>query len=272
MLRAMTARLALHTWTLLTTPVADILKVAARTGWDGIEVSRQSIAPATPLGLPLTEIGRLLKASGLPLACVGAGHGWMWSDGDARKAMLATFDEACGFAASFDCPVVMSPVDQGTGDLARAAASVREVGDLAARHGVRLAVEFNSQAQQLNTLERARELMDRAAHPACGLLLDTYHLGRSGATLRQMEDVAPREIVYVQYSDVPRTGTRPGFALDRLPPGHGSFGFKEFFALMTAKNYAGFLSYEAPNEAAWTRPADDVAREALAATRAVLPA
>jgi 4-hydroxyphenylpyruvate dioxygenase len=272
MLRAMTARLAMHTWTLLTTPMADIVKVAARTGWDGIEISRQSIAPATPLGLPLQEIGRLVKASGLPVACVGAGHGWMWADGDARTAMLATFDEACGFAAASGCDVVMSPVDHGTGDLGRAAASVREAGDIAARHGVRLAVEFNSQAQQLNTLERARELMDRAAHAACGLLLDTYHLGRSGATLRQMDDVAPREIVYVQYSDVPPAGTRPGFALDRLPPGHGCFAFKEFFALMSAKGYSGFLSFEAPNEKAWTRPADDVAREALAATRAVVPA
>jgi sugar phosphate isomerase/epimerase len=271
MIRVMTARLALHTWTLLTTPMADILLVAARTGWDGIEISRQSIAPASPLALPIEEIGRLVKASGLPVACVGAGSGWMWADGDARKAMLATFDEACGFAASLGCRVVMSPVDHGTGDLGRAAASVREVGDIAARHGARLAVEFNSQAQQLNTLERARELMDRAAHPACGLLLDTYHLGRSGATLRQMEDVAPREIVYVQYSDVPRTGTRPGFALDRLPPGHGSFAFKEFFALMSAKGYSGFLSFEAPNEAAWTRPADDVAREARAATLTTVP-
>ena len=119
---------------------------------------------------------------------------------------------------------------------------------------------------------RERELMQRAAHPACGLLLDTYHLGRSGATLRQMDDVAPAEIVYVQYSDVPRTGLRPGFALDRLPPGHGSFPFKEFFALMASKGYAGFVSYEAPNEAAWTRPPDEVSREALSATRAVLPA
>ena len=105
----------------------------------------------------------------------------------------------------------------------------------------------------------------------CGLLLDAYHLGRSGATLKQMEDVAPGEIVYVQYSDPPRTGLEPGKALDRLPPGQGSFAFREFFALMTAKGYAGFASYEAPNEKAWKRDATEVAREAIAATREVLP-
>jgi sugar phosphate isomerase/epimerase len=136
---------------------------------------------------------------------------------------------------------------------------------------VRLALEFNSQCAQLNTLERAREVLGRAGHPSCGLLLDAYHLGRSGATPKAVEDVTPAEIVYVQYSDPPRTGLEPGKALDRLPPGQGSFWFREFFALMAAKGYAGFASYEAPNEKAWKRDPAEVAREAIEATRTVLP-
>jgi sugar phosphate isomerase/epimerase len=115
-----------------------------------------------------------------------------------------------------------------------------------------------------------REVLACAAHPACGLLLDTYHLGRSGATLAEVDDVAPAEIAYVQYSDPPRTGLEPGKALDRLPPGRGSFPFREFFALLATKGYPGFASYEAPNEAAWKRDPVEVAREALEATRAVL--
>jgi sugar phosphate isomerase/epimerase len=75
----------------------------------------------------------------------------------------------------------------------------------------------------------------------------------------------------VQFSDVPRSGLVPGQALDRLPPGQGSVPFKEFFAAFVRKGYAGYASYEAPNPAAWKRPAEDVAREALAAARAVLP-
>ena len=165
----------------------------------------------------------------------------------------------------------MSPVDKDRGDVPRAVASVREVGDIAGRHGVRLALEFNSQCAQLNTLAAVREITGRAAHPHVGLLLDTYHLGRSGATLAQVDEVAPAEIVYVQFSDPPRTGLEAGKALDRLPPGQGSYAFREFFALMEAKGYPGFASYEAPNEAAWKRDPTDVAREALAATRALLP-
>jgi sugar phosphate isomerase/epimerase len=102
-------------------------------------------------------------------------------------------------------------------------------------------------------------------------LLDTYHLGRTGASPREIADVRPEEIAYVQYSDVPRTGLEPGKALDRLPPGQGSVPFKEFFAAFARQGYTGYASYEAPNPAAWKRPAEDVAREALAATRAVMP-
>jgi len=116
-----------------------------------------------------------------------------------------------------------------------------------------------------------REVMALVSHPAAGLLLDTYHLGRSGAQPRQLEDVALAEIAYVQYSDVPASGLEPGKALDRLPPGKGSVPFKEIFGVIAAKGYDGPFSYEAPNPNAWARPAEDVSREALAATRAVLP-
>jgi len=266
----MATRLALHTWTLLGTPLADILRIAQATAWDGIEISGRHIAPNHPTALPGPEIERVVKASGLPLACISVEPGWLWADGDDRRRLLDTFDERCRIAAALGADTVMSPVDQARGDVKRAQASVREVGDIAARHGVRLAVEFNSQAPQLNALGPMREVMSGAAHPACGLLLDTYHLGRSGATLAEIEDVAPAEIAYVQYSDVPRVGTRPGYALDRLPPGRGSFPFKEFFELIRRKGYTGFLSYEAPNEQALTRPPEEVSREAVGATRALL--
>jgi sugar phosphate isomerase/epimerase len=163
----------------------------------------------------------------------------------------------------------MSPVDKGTGSVRQAAASVREVGDLAAAARVRLAVEFNSQAEQLATLERIREVLAMAAHPACGLLLDTYHLQRSGSRPRDLEDVAPGEICYVQYSDAPASA-RPGEIMPRLAPGRGTVPFKEWFGAFAAKGYEGYLSYEAPDPAAWARPADEVARDALAATRAFL--
>jgi 2-keto-myo-inositol isomerase len=266
----MMRRLALHTWSLDTTPLPEALAAARTAGWDGVELRRLDYVRAAEAGRDAAWVAETVRATGLPVACVGVEFGWMWADGAERARVLAVFDEQCARAAALGCDTVMSPVDKTRGDAGRAAASVREVGDIAARHGVRLAIEFNSQAEQINSLEPMREILIKAGHPRCGLLLDSYHIQRSGVSMRALEDVRADEIVYVQYSDVPRTGTAPGQVLDRLPPGRGSVPFKEFFALMAAKGYGGFLSYEAPNTQAWTRPPLDVAREALTATRAVL--
>src|SRR3990172_3041464 len=136
----------------------------------------------------------------------------------------------------------MSSVDVGRGPLDRAASSVREVGAIAAAHHVRVAIEFNSQAEQCNNLGTMREVLAAAGHPSFGLLLDTYHMGRSGCDPKAIEDVAPEEIAYIQYSDVPRSGLQPGQTLDRLPPGQGSFPFKALLAVLRAKHYDGPMS------------------------------
>lgn len=268
----MLGELALHTWTLDTTPLAGVLRIARRTGWDAIELRRIDFARAAEKGQSAAEVLDLVRKSGLPVACVGVELGWMFAEGAGRQRLLQAFDESCRWAADLGCPMVMSPVDPGRGDFDRAVASIREVSDIAARHGVRLALEFNSQAEQFNTLDRARAVLTRAGHAHCGLLVDTYHLQRSGGNPRRLQDVTAEEIAYVQYSDVPRDGLKPGVATDRLPPGGGIVPFAEFFRIVREKGYRGYLSYEAPNPSAWARDPETVAREALLATRKLLPA
>ena len=241
--------LALHTWTLDTTPLADALRIAKRTGWNAVELRRIDFDRAREAGHPAERVLDLVQASGLGVAAVGAEQGWMFAAGADRERLLAVFGESCRWAAALGCTTVMSPVDRGGGPL-----------------------EFNSQAEQLNALDRVREALALAGHPHCGLLLDTYHLQRSGAEPRALADLAPAEIAYVQYSDVPRSGLQPGMTLDRLPPGRGSVPFREVFRLLAATGYRGYLSYEAPNPAAWARDPEEVAREAFDATRALLTA
>jgi 4-hydroxyphenylpyruvate dioxygenase len=225
---------------------------------------------AREAGRSSEEVLASVKASGLPVACVGVQLGWLFAEGEERVRLLEAFAESCRWAVALGCATVMSPVDPGRGSLDQAVASVREVGGMAARHDVRLALEFNSVAQQFNSLERVRELTTRAAHPGCGILLDTYHLGRSGATMQAIRALSPEEIAYVQYSDVPRAGLQPGVTTDRLPPGRGMYPFPDFFHLLEEKGYTGYLSYEAPNPASWANDPARAAREALEATRGVL--
>jgi sugar phosphate isomerase/epimerase len=265
-------RLALHTWTLDTTPLPAVLDAAKATGWNAIELRRLDFARARDAGRSADEVLTLVKASGLPVACVGVQLGWLFAEGEERARLLEAFAESCRWARALGCATIMSPVDPGQGSLDRAVASVREVGEIVAKHDVRLALEFNSVAQQFNSLERVRELTLRADRPRCGILLDTYHLGRSGATLDAVGALPLDEIAYVQYSDVPRDGHQPGVTTDRLPPGRGTYPFPDFFRLIADKGYTGYLSYEAPNPASWAKDPVHVAKEAIEATRVILAA
>jgi len=264
--------LALHTWTLDTTPLTKLLEVAREAGWDAVELRRLDFDRAEADNMSEAQVIDLVGRSGLAVSAVGVGYGWMFADGDARQQLLKTFERSCAAAVALDCPRVMSAVDRVAGEVSQAATSVREVGDIAGRHGVRLVLEFNALAAQFNTLESVRELLSQAAHPAVGLLLDTYHLQRSGRPGRGFAELEPDEIAYVQFSDVPREGLEPDNALPRLAPGEGAVDFHGVFGLLADKAYTGPLSFEAPNPAAWQRDPMDVAREGLAATRKQLSA
>lgn len=263
--------LGLHTWTLDTTPLAEVLRIAKTTGWDAVELRRVDFTRAAQAGQSAAQVVDLVKASGLPVACVGVELGWMFAEGTERKRLLQVFDESCQYAGELQCRTVMSPVDPGRGDVQEAVASIREVGEIAAKYGVRLGLEFNSVAEQFNSLERLRDVLARAGHKHVGLLLDTYHFGRSGGDPHALEDLAPEEIAYFQYSDVPRDGLQPVKTLDRLPPGQGRVPFREIFLCLVKKGYRGYLTYEAPNPSAWARNPEEVAREALHATRVLMP-
>jgi sugar phosphate isomerase/epimerase len=76
----MTAMLALHTWTLDTTPLADALRATRTAGWDGVELRRIDFARAAEKGQAAADVVALVKASGLRVACVAG----PWSS-DARR-------------------------------------------------------------------------------------------------------------------------------------------------------------------------------------------
>jgi sugar phosphate isomerase/epimerase len=270
----MRGRLALHTWTLDTTPLVGVLRAAKTAGWDAVELRRVDFTRCFDGGMTNSQVLDLVRASGLKVACVGTEYGLIFARGEEKKRLLNVLDETCANAVALGCKLVMiAPGQNPPGTLREGAANFRDGGEIAQAHGVRLALEFNSAHAVINRLEVGRELVALADHPSCGLLFDAYHLERSGGGGRGFEAVAPEEIFAFQYSDVPAgppsAAKRP---TDRLPPGLGTVRWREVFRLLAEKDYPGYLSYEAPNPEYWARPPEDVAREAAVATRNLLVA
>ena len=264
-------RLALHTWSLDTTPLSETLAVIKATGWNAVELRWIDFVRLKEQGQSNGEVLDLVRASGVTVGVIGTEYGLIFATGAERDRLLASLELTCANAVALGCEMVMIAPGQNAGSLELAAQNFRAGGEVAKRHGVRLALEFNSAHKVLNRLRIASDLLAAVNHASCGLLLDAYHLERSGDGGRGFADVSPEQIFTFQYSDVPAgpqsTERRP---TDRLPPGQGIVRWHEVFALLAEKGYSGYLSYEAPNPAQWARPPQDVAREALDATRSLL--
>jgi 2-keto-myo-inositol isomerase len=264
-------RLALHTWTVDTTPLDAALAAARDGGFDAVELRRIDFDRCFKRGLSNAEVLDLIRASGIPVCVLGVEYGWLFAQGEESNRLYSVFRESCANAVALGCPMVMSAPGQVSGPLLDAVANLRIASDIVGEHGLRLAIEFNSQHDVINHTRVLHELIDTADRPNCGMLLDAYHLHRSGSPGRGFEE-APGEMIFAfQYSDVaenPVTGVRR--PTDRLPPGHGRVRWTDVLRLLAEKGYTGHLSYEAPNPVLWERPPEEVAREGVVETRRLL--
>lgn len=264
-------RLALHMWTIDTTPLATALDAAKQGGFDAVELRRTDFKRCYEAGMSNEQVIDLVRKSGIPVGVLGVEYGWLFATGDESKRLFKDFRESCANAVALDCRMLMSAPGQVAGPIADAIKYLREAGDIAAEHGLRLAIEFNSQHDVLNKLEVLRELIEGAGKPNCGYLVDAYHFARSGAGGRGFESIPGEQIFCFQYSDLspnPVSGMRR--PTDRLPPGKGTVQWREVLGLLAEKGYTGYLSYEAPNPEQWARSPYDVAREGVELTRKLL--
>ena len=264
-------RLALHTWTIDTTDLATALDAINQAGYAAAELRRTDFKRCYEAGMSNDSVVDLIKRSGVAVGVLGVEYGWLFATGAESHRLFEDFRVSCANAVALGCPVLMSAPGPYAGPLRDAVANLHAAGEIAEEHGLKLAIEFNSQHEVLNCLEVQRELVAGADRDNVGLLLDAYHLARSGHPGRGFAEVPGEDIMHFQYSDLPEhpvTGVkRP---TDRLPPGKGTIDWNGVFGLLAEKGYTGLISYEAPNPALWARSPYDVCREGVVLTEALL--
>jgi sugar phosphate isomerase/epimerase len=265
-------RLALHTWTVDTTPLATAIDAARQGGFDAVELRRTDFKRCYEAGMSNEQVLDLIRKADMPVGVLGVEYGWLFATGEESKRLFKDFRISCDNAKALGCGMLMSAPGQVSGPITEATKYLREAGDIAAEYGLRLAIEFNSQHDVLNTLDVLRELLTGAGKPNCGYLIDAYHFTRSGAGGRGFESVPGEEIFVFQYSDVPAQAVPAGVRrpTDRLAPGKGIVKWREMLGLLAEKGYTGYLSYEAPNPDFWARSPYDVAKEGAELTRKLI--
>jgi len=265
-------RLALHTWTLDTTPLDAAIKAARDGGFDAVELRRSDFKRCYETGVSNDAVLDMVRAAGMPVCTLGCEYGWIFATGDESKRLFDDLEVTCDNAVALDCPLIMCAPGQNVASKSQAIENMKRGADICGARGLKLAIEFNSQHAVLSSIAALREILQGAGRKNAGMLLDAYHMERSGAGGRGFGGVAPEEIAAFQYSDAPPAPVTDGVKrpVDRLPPGQGIVRWLDVFKLLKEKNYDGYLSYEAPNPAQWARPPVDVCREGVSVTRAFI--
>jgi 4-hydroxyphenylpyruvate dioxygenase len=167
-----------------------------------------------------------------------------------------TFDRAerkFDLMQELGCPLLMvcsnvSP--ESLGGIDRAAADFRELGERAAKRGLKVGFEALAWGRHISDYRDAWEVVRRADHKAIGLVLDTFHTFARKTDLKPLAAIPGDRIFLVQLADA------PWLDMDVLSwsrhfrcfPGQGDLPLADFMTAVAATGYQGDLSLEIFND------------------------
>ena len=246
------------------------VEAAAAAGYDGIGLRPRDLRAARQEGFAGAAARRLIEDHGLRVFELEALFDWALGSerGDAsRRFEERLYELADGVGG--DYLLVNSELEGPVGEAGERLAALCE---RASAHGLRVAVEFLPWTG-IPDLETAAAIVEAAGHPGAGVLVDTWHVYRGGATEASLRAVAPERILAIQLDDADAevVGTLFEDTMHRRRlPGRGSFPLGRFFAVLEEAGVRAPVCVEViSDEMAALSPAE-AARLSAQAARSVL--
>jgi sugar phosphate isomerase/epimerase len=269
--------------TVMSTPFLDRLGPARAAGYAGVSMQPGDYHLLRAEGVTDDDIRAQVADHGLAISEFDAVTTWFagqeppasWDPVLAGMLRANTAEAVCPLAASVGARSVTVVEYYGVDvDADTAAAGFARVCDIAADHGLLAHIEFLPWAGVPN-LHAAWEIVRRADRPNGGLLVDSWHLFRSGSTLEQLAAIPGEEVLYVQIDDAPAQ-PEPDLSEEtqhrRLPPGEGSFDLIGFVRTLDQIGSTAPIGVEVFSDELAGLPVDQVVRRCADATRTVLRA
>src|SRR5579863_843107 len=241
------------------------LEAAAAIGFDGVEIFENDLL--TFDGSP-EDVRAIAEGLGLTITIFQPFRDFEAMPDPQRTRNLDRAERKFDVmqALGTDLVLVCSNTHAATlDDDARAAADLAEMAERAKRRGLRVGYEALSWAPHVNRWGHAWRIVQLAAHPALGLIVDSFH------TLSLVDDpsgiaqVPAEKLFFVQMADAPK------LSMDVLSwsrhfrnfPGQGDLDVTGFMRAVLASGYSGPLSLEVFNDNFRSAPARMVARDGL---------
>lgn len=226
------------------------LAAIAAAGFDGIEIFEQDFIAYD--GSP-REVGALVRDHGLEIMLYQPFRDF---EGLPEPDRTRAFDRA---ERKFDLMeqlgtnlmlICSSVHPQALGGIDRAADDLADLGERAAKRGLRVGYEALAWGKHISDHRDAWEIVRRAEHPNIGLIVDSFHtLGRK-LSPESIRAIPGDRIFFVQLADA------PSIDMDLLywsrhfrnMPGEGDLDVRAFMRAVAATGYSGPLSLEIFND------------------------
>jgi hypothetical protein len=219
----MTRRVGLAHLTVLPLTPPEVVRVAARTGYDAVGLRMIAITPGSP-HYPLMDDPAMLRDTLAACAQTGVAV----TDIEVVKITpdldVAALEAFVATGARLGARhIITAPYDP---EPARLADTLGQLSDLAVRHGLQVVLEFFPWTV-VPDLASATSLVDATGLADLCILVDTLHFARSASTLEQLAAVPASRLPFVHVCDaeaaIPTTteGLLHTARAERLPPGEG---------------------------------------------------
>ncbi len=267
-------KLALNGATIMHSPLADDLEIAAETGFDALEVWAGKL-DAYLADHSLEELGGRMQALGVQPWCINSIENITPRDQTGRAEIMEQLQHTAAIARTIVAPSIVvvpgtAPDGFGRGTAVADAVDVlRQMSDVAG--DISLAFEFlGKPGCSVPTLDMAIEIVTEVDRANVGMVIDTFHFHAGGSLLSDLVRVPIDKLFVVHLNgceDLPRPELTDAH---RLFPGEGAIPIEEILRPLHAAGFDGTMSIEIFRPEYWERDPREVAREARTKAAQVL--
>lgn len=226
------------------------LSAIADAGFDAIEIFENDLLAfeRTPL-----EVGRMVRDRGLVVNLFQPFRDFEGMPDPFRARNFDRAERKFDLMSELDTNLMLVCSNTSTvslGGIDRAAADLRELGERAARRGMRIGFEALAWGRHVNDHRDAWEIVRRADHPNVGIILDSFHTLSRKINPDSIRSIPGDKIFIVQLADAPLINMDLLYWSRhfRNMPGEGDLPVTDFMRAVAATGYDGYLSLEIFND------------------------
>lgn len=256
-------------------PLAEEAAIAAKAGYNGIEPWVEEIRRCAEQGDSLADLRKQIADLGLTVESAIGFPSWAVDDDAQREKGMEQIKREMDLVAQIGGRRIAAPpagVNNNAGmDLRRIGERYRAVLELGRKMGVVPQLEIWGSAKTLGRVSEAAFVAIEANHPDACLLLDVFHIYRSGVGFGGLRLLNGRALHVLHVNDYPAEPPREKATdADRLYPGDGVAPLPAILDDLHAAGFRGALSLELFNRAYWKQEAAVVAKTGLEKMRAAV--